>query len=140
MIINIITLYVITNNIIFAGLRSDVNCVLQRIDVFVMPSLYEGLPVSLIEAQTAGLPCVISDNIPDDCKITDLVTSLSFEEKAEVWAQHILDRASKSRRDYSTDVKNSGFDIKETAKWLEDFYIEHSGEKENNPDSIYASV
>ncbi len=130
----------ITENIIFLGLRSDVNCILQRMDVFVMPSLYEGLPVSLIEAQAAGLPCVISDKIPADCKITELVTSLSLTDSADVWAEHILHRANKPRRDYSTDVKNSGFDIKETAKWLEDFYIEHSGEKENNPDNIYASV
>lgn len=51
----------IAHHVIFTGVRSDVPQLMQAMDVFVFPSLYEGLPVTIVEAQAAGLPCVISD-------------------------------------------------------------------------------
>ena len=128
----------IQDNVIFAGIRSDVNRVLQRMDVFVMPSLFEGLPVSLVEAQATGLPCVISDTIPEDCHITDLVSTLKLQDSTELWAEHILSRVKEIRKDYSPEIQKAGFDITETSKWLEEFYIEHS--RESKTDSIYASI
>ena len=128
----------IQDSVIFAGIRSDVNRVLQRMDVFVMPSLFEGLPVSLVEAQATGLPCVISDTIPEDCHITDLVSTLKLQDSTELWAEHILSRVKEIRKDYSPEIQKAGFDITETSKWLEEFYIEHS--RESKTDSIYASI
>lgn len=57
----------------FLGMRDDVYNILQAMDVFVFPSLYEGLPVTLIEAQSAGLPCIISNQVPLECKMSDLI-------------------------------------------------------------------
>lgn len=113
-------------DVIFTGIRSDVNRLLQAMDVFVFPSLFEGLPVSIVEAQAAGLPCVISNKVPDECIITDgLVTIVDLAEAAKIWAKHIRDRKNVVRRDTSSEIKANGFDITETAKWLEGYYIEH---------------
>ena len=61
----------LTSNVVFLGIRSDIDKILQVMDVFVLPSLFEGLPVVGVEAQAAGLPCVISDSITQEMKITD---------------------------------------------------------------------
>lgn len=70
------------------GNVNNINEVLSAFDVFVFPSLYEGTPLSLIEAQANGVPCLISDRIPDDACITDLITKLSIE-NSECWIEHI---------------------------------------------------
>lgn len=110
--------------VIFTGLRSDVNELLQAMDIFLFPSLYEGLPVSIIEAQAAGLPCLISDKVPIECKKTDLVYQLSLEDSVNTWADKIYELSYITRRDTYEEIKQSGFDIVENAKWLENFYIE----------------
>ena len=69
---------------------------------------------------------VISNKVPDECIITDgLVTIVDLEKSAEIWAKHIWDRKDVVRRDTSSEIKANGFDITETAKWLEEYYIEH---------------
>lgn len=115
------------DSVIFTGVRSDVNRLLQAMDIFVFPSFFEGLPVTMVEAQAAGLPCVISDKVPDECIITDnLVTVKSLSDSCEEWARHILNRVNTVRIDTSDQIKEHGFDISETSKWLEEFYIEKS--------------
>ena len=110
--------------VIFAGLRSDVNEVLQAMDVFLFPSLYEGLPVSIIEAQAAGLPIVASTGVTRETDITGNVTFLSLDRPAEVWARRILDICSDFERvDMTEAVRNAGYDIKQTAQWLQNFYL-----------------
>lgn len=64
--------------VLFAGVRKDAPRMLQAMDVFVFPSLYEGLGIVLVEAQSAGLPCVVSDTIPTDAYLTDLVFLKSY--------------------------------------------------------------
>lgn len=110
--------------VIFTGLRSDVNELLQAMDIFLFPSLYEGLPVSIIEAQAAGLPCLISDKVPIECKKTDLVYQLNLEDSVNVWSDKIYELRHITRRDTYEEIKESGFDIVENAKWLENFYID----------------
>lgn len=110
--------------VIFTGLRSDVNELLQAMDVFLFPSLYEGLPVSIIEAQASGLPCLISDRVPIECKKTDLVYQLNLEDSVNVWSDKIYELSHITRRDTYEEIKQSGFDIVENAKWLENFYVD----------------
>lgn len=118
----------VANDVIFTGVRSDINEIIQAMDFFVFPSLYEGLPVTLVEVQTSGLPCVISDKVPDESILAkDLVTVMSLEQSAEEWAEHIVSRLDEKRYSRVDEVKAKGYDIAKTAKWLEEFYLEHNG-------------
>ena len=114
----------IRNNVIFAGLRSDVNKLLQAMDVFLFPSLYEGLPLSIVEAQAAGLPCLISDKVPIECKKTDLVRQIPLEESSEIWADSVLAASNIERINTLAEIRRAGFDIRENADWLQKFYLE----------------
>ncbi|MGN0990317.1 MAG: glycosyltransferase family 1 protein [Candidatus Ventricola sp.] len=118
------------DHVLFTGVRNDVCDLMQAMDVFVFPSLYEGLPVSLVEAQAAGLPCLISDCVPDACMLTDLVQKVSLEESARQWAKRILAASATVRRDRLGEIAASGFDIVSNAAWLQQYYIEHWKENE----------
>lgn len=120
----------LSEKVIFTGVRSDVPALLQAMDVFVFPSLYEGLPVTMIEAQAAGLPCFISDKVPLECKITDLVTQIPLQASAEQWAEKILAAQNPERKDTYNEIVAAGFDIVENAKWLQDFYLKQWKGKE----------
>lgn len=117
----------ISDKVIFTGVRSDVNEVLQAMDIFVFPSFYEGLPVTVIEAQATGLPCLISDAVTDEVCITDLVTRYSLGNSPEMWADKIAEMTPSERRNTAAEIANSGYDIKTTSEWLQDFYIENAG-------------
>lgn len=119
----------IGERVVFAGLRSDVSRMLQAMDVFVFPSIYEGLPVSLVEAQAAGLPCLISDKVPIECKKTDLVTQIPLAAGAARWAEAVLAAANRTRENTLEEIKASGFDIEENARWLTNFYLNLQGKK-----------
>ena len=86
------------DDVLFLGNRSDVNELLQAMDVFVFPSHYEGLPVTLVEAQAAGLPIVKSTSISEQCSITPNITSLPLNSDCTIWAQKILDICNKFER------------------------------------------
>ena len=113
----------------FLGVRRDVNELMQAADVLVFPSLFEGLPVTLVEAQCTGLPCVISDNIPSEVAFTDLVEQMSLGEPAGKWAERLISAAGKkhARTSYQLDIAKAGFDIKNNASWLQDFYLKAVG-------------
>lgn len=112
----------------FFGVRTDVNKLLQGMDVFVLPSLYEGLPVSMIEAQSSGLPCAISDRVPSECRVTDNVQSIPLDSSSREWARRIVDQAVSSsasnRALAASTVADAGFDIQRNAAWLQDFYLD----------------
>lgn len=109
----------------FLGVREDVNEVMQAFDLFLLPSLFEGLPVTMVEAQASGLPCVISDKVPIQCDITGNVKVVALEDSPEKWADVVLDFMEEFEREDTFDkLKKAGFDIQENAKWLEGFYIE----------------
>lgn len=125
----------IQDHVIFTGVRSDVCDLMQAMDIFLFPSLYEGLPVSIIEAQTAGLPCIISDKVPLECKKTDLVQQLNLSESFGTWADTVISAAKQNkRRDTAEEIKKAGFDVSENARQLEAFYLdvyENASEGEN---------
>ena len=108
--------------VIFLGIRDDVPALLQAADVFVFPSHFEGLPVTLIEAQAAGLPCIKSENVTDEAVVTDLVTSLPLGDP-KMWAEAILKTRGTPRRDQTRAIIDSGYDIHTAVKKLEYFYL-----------------
>lgn len=110
------------NAVIMAGVKSDVWNYYQAMDVFVFPSIYEGLPVSLVEAQTAGLPCCVSDAVPRESAITNLVQFRSLQDTAMQWADWVVEQAQLPRVDMRETICAAGYDIVSTSKWLEDFY------------------
>nr|WP_249308756.1 glycosyltransferase family 1 protein [Lederbergia citrea] len=115
--------------VMFLGIRSDINRILQGLDIFVFPSLHEGLPVSLIEAQGAGLPCLISDRISPEVDIgRNLVDYASIEDKAK-WVNKIRNIASTPflRTSVNDSLVAQGYDISATANHIEDFYLKISG-------------
>lgn len=112
--------------VMMLGSRSDVNEILQAIDVFVLPSLWEGLGIVAVEAQAAGLPTLCSDAVPKEAKVTDLCEFLPLGDP-RIWADKIFQNKDVVRRDTQAEVVNAGYDIKSTAKWLTSFYLEIGG-------------
>lgn len=98
----------------FLGIRSDVNEIMQAMDVFVLPSRFEGLGIVLIEAQAAGLPCVTSKNVvPDIVNVTGNVEFVGLDEPVDRWAEAIEAQMNKAV-DYeqsSIKVSQAGYDI-----------------------------
>ena len=113
----------IEKSIIFTGVRKDVNRLMQAMDVFIFPSIYEGLPLTIIEAQAAGLPCLISDAVPDECKLTNLVEQIPLAYGAAFWAKRILEISSAARSDTYKQIQDSGYDIKCQVNKLTQFYV-----------------
>ena len=112
----------LSNAVYFLGARPDIPDLMQAIDLFILPSLFEGLPVTMVEAQAAGLPCIISDKVPIECKITEDVTQISLDAPLSEWADAILRYQSHRKKDTSSIMQQSGYDIVTNAKWLEEFY------------------
>lgn len=108
----------------FLGVRSDVNRILQAVDVFVLPSQYEGLGIAAVEAQAAGARCVVSDMVPTACAMTDLLEFVSLSASPEHWANVILQNHISIRTARTTEIQSAGYDIQLTADWLFDFYSE----------------
>lgn len=107
----------------FLGVRNDVNKIMQCMDVMLFPSLFEGLPVTIIEAQASSLPCVLSDTITKECKITENVEFLSLKTDVDTWSNVTLKMSKLPRYDSSNDIIKSGYDIEQNAIWLQNFYI-----------------
>ncbi len=101
----------LSENVRFLGSRTDVVDLYQIMDCFFLPSLFEGLPVTGVEAQAMGLPMVVSDTVTDEMVYTDLVDFVGLSESAETWAKHLkkaLDRKV-NREIYSDKLKQSVF-------------------------------
>lgn len=111
------------------GVRSDVPRILQAFDAFVFPSLWEGLPVTIIEAQAAGLPIILSDKISKEVEITPLLTWTDINDSSDKWASVCYQKSAEylnRREEYESLVKKSGYDIIETADELSKIYLSHS--------------
>lgn len=104
------------------GARSDVPNLLQAADCFLFPSKWEGLPVTVVEAQAAGLPCYISETVTKDVKVSELAHYLPIDDPV-LWVEAV-DDADLSRKDVTEDIIRAGFDVKTTAQQMENFYME----------------
>ncbi len=117
--------YNLSSKIEFTGNVSNMNEFYQGFDLFILPSLYEGLPVSGIEAQTSGLPCLFSKNITKETELlSDIVKFISIENEPQEWINPILSFKENQRLDRSTTVKNMGYDIKDLSDKLQRFFTE----------------
>lgn len=110
-------------SVLFLGVRDDIPNLLSAADCLLFPSLYEGLPGVVLEAQAAGLPCLISNKITQEVKITELVSFLSIDDSKEQW----VDLAMKSvdsfeRKNTKQDFIKAKFDIQAVAKLYENYY------------------
>ena len=114
----------IAEHVRFLGVRSDVADLMQAMDMFVLPSLYEGLPVTMVEAQAAGLPCIISDKVPPECILTEgLVDVMPLSASPGAWAEKILAKRAIPRTDRRAEIAAHGFDITTEAVKLQEFYL-----------------
>ena len=107
-------------SVLFLGNRKDVAFLYQAMDVFVLPSRYEGLPVVGVEAQAAGLPCVLSDAMTKETKMTDNTVMLNLTDSTEKWAKTITETNKLPR---SSNISIDGFDIRKQAGRLEKYYF-----------------
>ena len=105
----------ISDKIIFTGVRSDIPALLSAMDVFVFPSLYEGMPNTVIEAQATGLPCLIADTITREADITGLVHYLPLGD-ADAWAHLVADLPQVKRETPMQKFKENGYDIETVAE------------------------
>lgn len=110
----------IYDDIVFAGVRKDVPALLSAMDIFILPSLYEGMPNTVIEAQATGLPCVISDSITRQANISGMVNYLSLDKPPEVWAKEVLDALRVERKNTRNDFIKAKYDIDS----VRDFFVQ----------------
>jgi glycosyltransferase involved in cell wall biosynthesis len=110
--------------VIFTGSRPDISDLMCAMDVFLFPSLHEGLGIVLIEAQTNGLYCVASDVVPLEAKATNLLEYISLNESSSYWADAVLKyNGGYERENMQEKVNEAGYNIKNASKWFEEFYI-----------------
>lgn len=123
--------YHVLDSILFCGTVNDVHGYMTAMDIFVLPSLYEGFPVSLLEAQCSGLPCLVSDRVSPEADVTRLVEFLPLE-KPELWMEKIRqksDRKQRTERSYRAAeyIADAGYDISKNAEVLKNLYQTYAG-------------
>ena len=97
------------DHVIMTGNVSNVNEYLSAMDIFAFPSLYEGMPLSMIEVQSNGLPCIISERVPDDVFLTDLLIRTDLED-CDLWKKRLLQTKRSNPESYNDYMLESGFD------------------------------
>lgn len=111
-------------DVLFLGIQKNISGFLSAFDRFLFPSLYEGLPVTLIEAQTSGLKCIISDKITGECIFSDSVVKLSLSSSTVYWSEAVLNPVKTDRRSYYLNAVKAGYDIETNVRILEKKYKE----------------
>lgn len=114
----------IQDKVMLLGMRTDIPDVMQAMDVLAMPSLFEGLPVTGIEAQASGLSILASTGVTDEMNAIDMVEYLPLTAPKSEWAEKLIKLAQKPRRDTFQEIKAAGYDINTTAPWVQNFYLE----------------
>jgi glycosyltransferase involved in cell wall biosynthesis len=118
------------DKVFLTGIRHDAQNFMSCFDVLIFPSVFEGLPLTLIEAQAAGLPCLISDTITKDVEVTsNLVTCKSIEDKPAEWAKEAVAMVAAMGKDNDRkcqreSIAKAGYDVEALAKWYEKYFVE----------------
>lgn len=112
----------IEDKVLFLGNHRNIYDYYQAMDYFVYPSRYEGLPGTMVEAQTAGLKCLMSDTICDEVRVTDLVYTMDIRDEPAKWADYIRKTATYERRSYVEEMRKAGFDVISQAPKMMNFY------------------
>ncbi len=117
------------NAVLYLGVRNDIDKLLQMFDIFLLPSLYEGLPFVGIEAQASGLPILASDTVSQELMVTDLVSMMSLKSSINEWVieidkLYIKNKFIRSQKHYEEILSKKGYDISESIKLLEEYYTE----------------
>ena len=113
----------VAEKIIYAGVVDNPEDYYMAFDYFVFPSHYEGMPGAVIEAQTAGLRCLISDSISDEVIISNLATAMSITAEAPQWAEQIIKTKDYPRMGRAETIRAAGFDAPAQARTMEEFYL-----------------
>lgn len=116
----------LSDSVVFAGVVPDVYNYLNAMDVFVFPSVFEGLPLTLVEAQANGLTIFASDAVSSESDLTGLIEFLPLSSGAEAWAEKLKSEMPFERQDKTDRIRQAGYDSETSAKWLENFYLEKS--------------
>ena len=125
----------LSSKIRLLGVRNDVPDLLSCIDCIVFPSFYEGLPVSIIEAQATGVYCLLSDTISKEVEVTKKIEWKSIKENSKEWAKTAFDLAQNNilvRHSAQNEIANAGYEIVSSSKWLMDFYLNAKGRGNND--------
>lgn len=110
-------------HVLMLGMRKNVEDYFSAMDCFVLPSLHEGLPVVVVEAQANGLNCFVSDTVTKEVQLSELVRYVPIDQGGRIWADAVLE-ADSTRMDVSEKIRSSGFCIRESSAWLSNFYME----------------
>lgn len=109
----------IGDNVIFTGLQTEIFKYLSAFDFFIFPSLYEGLPVALVEAQASGLPTVVSDKVSPEAKLSNSLSFFPLEKSASDWARYIYTTNFTDRFSSLKQIEVNGYNIEKTVQYLE---------------------
>lgn len=112
--------YKIEDAVIFTKFQSEAYKFLNAMDIFLFPSIFEGLGIGLIEAQTNGLNCIVSETIPQEAIITKNVKTVPLDNEKQ-WIDQIF-LAEKTRKKTLSDIQNAGYDIEQQISKLENYY------------------
>lgn len=119
----------LNEKVIFVGEQKQTEQYYQAMDSFLFPSLWEGLPVAVVEAQASGLPCILSDTVPSEVCITNRVKQLSLQAPTQMWAQTVCQYFCDRNALDCTEMKQMNrFDIQTVADELQQFYVEKVGQ------------
>lgn len=110
------------DKILFLGSRSDIAELLQSADVFCFPSFFEGLPGAVLEAQAAGLPCIISSSITKEVCVLNTTVMVNLEQSVDEWANEVRNGFSQNRCNTYETMAQAGFDINDLVMRLTKFY------------------
>lgn len=110
------------DKVYFLGVKKNVEDYLSAADCYIMPSLYEGLPVAVVEAECSGLPCILSTNITREVALTENVEFLSLNETIDTWANAVIRRVGMYRDNNAEKIVEKGYDVESVSRKLQNFY------------------
>lgn len=120
------------DKVIMTGVVSNVYEYEQAMDIYLMPSLFEGLPLSVVEAQISGLRCYVSTGVPIEVDKTGLVSFISLDKSPSYWADEILHSIHYQRQSHLSDIRSAGYDAETSAINLQQFYIDNYNKHAQN--------